>query len=351
MGSLGLRILLTADPEIPVPPVKYGGIERIINTLATSYQERGHEVGLVAHPDSTVGVKSFFPWPGRRSQHFLDVLRNMRALDHAIRTFRPDILHSFSRIFYMAPHLRSRLPKIMSYQRPPTGRTVRIANIIAGRRLVFTGCGEHICRQGRVFGGEWHAIHNFVDIDKFTFQPSVAHDAPLVFLSRIERIKGAHTSIEVAKRTGRRLLIAGNHYGDGEAGNYWRDVISPELGRNGIEYVGPVDDQQKNRFLGSALAMIVPIEWEEPFGIVFAESLACGTPVISTPRGALPEIVRPGVEGFLENDVGGLCRAVEKVVQIKREDCRQRAEQHFSSRYIVDQYLNLYRTLISSIDK
>lgn len=342
-----MRILLSADPEIPVPPLQYGGIERIIDTLATCFRKSGHQVGLVAHPDSTVPVDTLFPWPGRRSQHPVDLLRNMRALDFAIKKFRPDILHSFSRIFYMAPHLRSPLPKIMSYQRPPTARTVRLATRIAGSRLTFTGCSEHICRQGRTFGGEWHAIHNFVDIDKFDFQPSVPVDAPLVFLSRIERIKGAHTAIEVAKRTGRRLLIAGNHYKDGESGEYWRDVISPELGRNGIEYVGPVDDVQKNRLLGSALAMLVPIEWDEPFGIVFAEALACGTPVISTPRGALPEIVRQGVDGFWENSIDNLCRAVEQLDRIQREDCRQRAVACFSHEVIVEKYLELYAGLIS----
>jgi glycosyltransferase involved in cell wall biosynthesis len=340
-----VRILLTADPEIPVPPVQYGGIERIIDTLARSYQKNGHEVGLVAHPDSTVPVDTFFAWPGRRSQNFFDLARNIWALDRAIKKFRPDILHSFSRIFYMAPHLCSRLPKIMSYQRPPTARTVRLATRIAGDRLVFTGCGEHICRQGRAFGGQWHAIHNFVDIDKFTFQPTVAEDAPLVFLGRIERIKGAHTAIEVAKRTGKRLLIAGNHYDEGEAGIYWRDAISPELGKNGIEYVGPVDDVQKNRLLGSAAAMIVPIEWEEPFGIVFAESLSCGTPVISTPRGALPEIVRQGVDGYLDGSTDGLCKAVGQLGQIVRENCRKRVEESFSSHVIVDKYLGLYRSL------
>lgn len=346
MGKIDLRILLTADPEVPVPPVQYGGIERIIDTLVTHYRQIGHQVGLVAHPKSTVPVDALFPWPGRRSQHPIDLIRNIRTLNHAIKMFRPDILHSFSRIFYMAPHLRSTLPKIMSYQRPPSGRTVRMAVGIAGNRLRFTGCSEDICRQGRAFGGEWHAIHNFVDIDKFDFQPSVSADAPLVFLSRIERIKGVHTAIDVAKRTGRRLLIAGNHYSEGEAGDYWRDVISPELGKNGIEYVGPVDDVQKNALLGQAAAMIVPIEWAEPFGIVFAESLACGTPVISSPRGALPEIVRQGIDGFLVNTIEEACAAVEQLPQINRQDCRRRAEECFSASVIVSQYESLYRSLL-----
>ena len=342
-----MRILLTADPEIPVPPEQYGGIERIIGALASHYRKAAHQVGLAAHPDSRAEVDSFFAWPGARSRRVVDLVRNTRALHLAIKSFRPEIVHSFSRIFYLAPHLGSGLPKIMSYQRAPTRRTVRMAVRLAGSRLAFTGCSEHICRQGRGGGGRWHAIHNFVDVDRYTFQPSVARNAPLVFLSRIERIKGAHTAIEVAKRSGRRLLIAGNHTGEGEAGAYWRSVILPELGKNGIEYVGPVGDREKNQLLGSALALVVPVEWDEPFGIVFAESLACGTPVISTPRGALPEIVRHGIDGFLDSATAGLCRAVEQLGRIRRRDCRQRAEEAFSGQVIVRKYLELYAALIS----
>ena len=341
-----MRILLTADPEIPVPPGQYGGIERIIDALASHYGKAAHQVGLVAHPDSRAQVDAFFAWPGARSQHVVDLVRNTRALRLAIKSFRPDIVHSFSRIFYLAPHLWSHVPKMMSYQRAPTRRTVRMAVRFAPNRLAFTGCSEHVCRQGRRGGGRWHAIHNFVDVDKYTFQPSVATNAPLVFLSRIERIKGAHTAIEVAKQSRKRLLIAGNHFDEGEAGDYWRNVIRPELGKNGIEYVGPVDDRQKNLLLGSALALLVPVEWDEPFGIVFAESLACGTPVLSTPRGALPEIVRQGTDGFLSNDTAGLCRAVGQLGQIRRLDCRQRAEDAFSSRVIVQKYIELYAALM-----
>ena len=341
-----MRILLTADPEIPVPPVKYGGIERIVGALLSRYREAAHQVGLVAHPDSRAQADSFFAWPGARSRDAVDLLRNTRALHRAIKSFRPDIVHSFSRIFYLAPDLGSALPKIMSYQRAPTRRTVRMGVRLTRNRLVFTGCSEHICRQGRGGGGRWHAIHNFVEVDSYLFQPSVPENAPLVFLSRIERIKGAHTAIEVAKRSGRRLLIAGNHGDEGEAGEYWRGVIRPELGKNGIEYVGPVDDSQKNRLLGSALALVVPVEWDEPFGIVFAESLACGTPVISRPRGALPEIVRHGTDGFLDDDTAGLCRAVGQLGRIRRRDCRERAEEMFSARVIVQKYLDLYAALI-----
>jgi len=339
-----MRILLTADPELPVPPKFYGGIERIVDILVRELRMRGHEVGLVAHRDSTVTATRLYSWPGLRSQNRWDALRNTFALWRMVRQFKPDVLHSFSRLAYLMPVLRSRLPKIMSYQRKPTEQQVRRAARLAGQTLVFTGCSEHICREGRRGGGNWHAIPNCVELEKYTYNPVVAPDAPLVFLSRLERIKGAHTAIAAAKRTGRRLLMAGNHGETGNAGRYWRTEILPHLGKDGIEYVGPVDDGQKNQLLGQASCLLVPIEWEEPFGIVFAEALACGTPIISCPRGALPEIVRDSMEGFFVDNLEQACVAIEKLPAIKRADCRQRAESKFSSGVVVNLYERLYKS-------
>jgi glycosyltransferase involved in cell wall biosynthesis len=347
-----MRILLTADPELPVPPRLYGGIERIVDALVRELRGRGHEVGLVAHRDSTAAVTRLFPWPGLRSQNRRDAVGNTLALWRAARQFQPDVLHSFSRLAYLLPLLlRARLPVsgpkfVMSYQRQPTGGTVKKAAALGGKSLVFTGCSEHICAQGRAGGASWRAIPNFVELNKYMFQPSVPADAPLVFLSRVERAKGAHTALAVGRRAGRRLLIAGNHATAGEDGRYWDTEILPHLGKDGIEYVGTVNDEQKNELLGRAAAMIVPIEWEEPFGIVFAESLACGTPVISCPRGALPEIVRSGVEGFLVNDVEQACAAVNRLPEIMRAECRRRAETEFSSEVVVEKYLNLYQGIL-----
>lgn len=338
-----MKILLTADPELPVPPRLYGGIERIIDLLVRGLQQRGHQVALVAHRESTCPANSSFGWTGMRSQATMDTLLNTWDLWNAVQLFQPDILHSFSRLQYLLPLLFAPLPKVMSYQRQPTGRTVQWAGRLAGKSLTFTGCSEHICQQGRAFGGSWYPIHNAVELEKYTFQPTVSSDAPLVFLSRIERIKGAHTAIAAAKLANRRLWIAGNRVDTLEGQQYWEEAIAPHLGKNGIEYVGPVNDQEKNELLGQAAAMMVPIEWEEPFGIVFAEALACGTPVISCPRGALPEIVRPGVDGFLIHTVQEAWEAIMALPQIQRQQCRQRAEQLFSAEAIVGHYEQLYQ--------
>jgi glycosyltransferase involved in cell wall biosynthesis len=341
-----VKVLLTADPYLPVPPTLYGGIERIVGTLIVKLRRRGHTVGLVAHPESTTPADYFVGWPSTQPNSTIAHVQNSLTLLKAVRDFDPSLLHSYSRLAYLSPLLMKKLPKVMSYQRHTGGHQIRIGAAFAGQSLAFTGCSDFIANMGRRFGGAWYAIPNFVDVDLYKASTSVADDAPLVFLSRIEHTKGPHLAIEVAKKTGRRLLIAGNYAEHGPERQYWESVIRPELGRNRIDYVGPVDDPAKVALLQSALAMIVPIQWDEPFGIVFVESLACGTPVISCPRGALPEIIRNGVDGFLVYDKEGACKAVHNLYQIDRRECRFRAETSFSAEVISGRYESLYQSLV-----
>jgi glycosyltransferase involved in cell wall biosynthesis len=341
-----MRILLTADPEIAVPPRGYGGIERIVDALVRALRARGHVVGLVAHPDSTSPADERFAWPGRRSGAQLDALRNALALRGIVTRFRPDVLHSFSRLAYLLPLLPSRLPKLMSYQRHTGGRGVAWAARLGGRNLQFTGCSEFICGQGRRAGGRWTAIPNFVELDKYTFIESVPADAPLVFLSRIETIKGPDLAIAIARASGRRLILAGNPAPSGPERDYWERRVAPELGHHGIEWVGEVDDVQKNALLGRAAAMLLPIQWDEPFGIVFAEALATGTPILTCPRGALPEIITEGRTGFFLSSLETGVAAVARLPELDRAACRQTAEDRFSLNVCAGQYLALYREML-----
>ena len=337
-----MRILLSADPFIEVPPKLYGGTERVIDSLVRHLRARGHQICLVAKTGSECAADSFYAWPG------IDSPMNFWTLWKAVRTFKPDIIHSFSRLAYLAPHLRGPVPIVMTYEREATPRTVRMAVTLAAPKVIrFTGCSNDLASRGRRGGGDWRGIHNMFEIDTLKFSPTVAPDAPLCFLSRVESIKGADWSIEIARRTGNRLVIAGNHSDSGPEGDYWRQKIEPWIGRDGIEYIGAVDDAQKNKVLGEARAMVVPIQWNEPFGIVFAEALACGTPVISCPRGSLPEIVRPGIEGFLIKSIEEGCEAVAKLDTIDRAACRRRAEQEFAPEVIVSRYFELYQLAIA----
>jgi glycosyltransferase involved in cell wall biosynthesis len=197
--------------------------------------------------------------------------------------------------------------------------------------------------------GNWHTVFNGVDLAKYVFVDRVPDDAPLVFLGRVERMKGAHNAIAIARRSGRRLVIAGNIVTSGPHADYFNLEIRPYLDEQRVSYIGPVDDAQKNALLGSAAALLMPIEWDEPFGIVMAEALACGTPVIGFARGSVPEVVREGVNGFTSHDVDGAVAALSRLRDIDRHAARLDCEARFSDRAIVDQYEHLYYDLLAAV--
>lgn len=340
-----MRLLLTADPLLPVPPPGYGGIERIVDALARAFRSAGHEVALLAHAASTAPVDKRFEWPVSRPHGLVEQLRNSVALRQAVRQFRPDVVQSFSRLGYLLPVLATRQRVVMSYQRHTGGRNISLVSKFAGRSLRFTGCSEFICHEGRAAGGAWTAIPNFVELERFAFAASVPADAPLVFLSRLEEIKGPDMAIAIALAAGRRLILAGNRADSGDQLRFFESKIEPWLGRDGIEWIGEIGDQRKSELLGSAAAMLVPIRWNEPFGIVFAEALACGTPVITCPRGATPEIVKPGETGFLIESLEQGVAAVAGVASLDRTACRKDAEARFSVATAAGRYLELYASM------
>jgi len=345
-----MRILLVADPILPVPPLLYGGIERIVARLIAELRARGHQVALAGLAESTAPVDAIFPWPAVRVSHPLDTIRNSLALRRAVRAFRPDLVHSFARLAYLIPLLPTPLPKIMSYQRDPGARQTRLAAFLARTgSLAFTGCSEHIATRGRAGGGTWHAIPNFADTEVLHPDPAPPPaGAPLVFLSRLDRIKGADLAIAIARRAGRRIILAGNRAEAGPDAEYFEREVAPLIDDDAVTWVGPVDDTAKRRLLASASAMLVPIQWDEPFGIVFAEALACGCPVISCPRGALPEIVDPGITGFFIKGLEDGAAAVARIGDLDRAACRRAAELRFSPAAVTDRYETLYHSLITA---
>jgi glycosyltransferase involved in cell wall biosynthesis len=348
-----LRIAVTVDPYIPVPPRLYGGIERVVDFLVRGLAERGHEVTLLAHPDSRVpaglipyGVP---PHIGRRPR-----LAELWQVGSVLwrRRSEWDLVHSFGRLAALLPILSCRsLPKVQSYQRDPVPwNGVRRAVRLAGSSLRFTACSTNVYRdrpvQGR-WGGDWRTIFNGVDLSLYEFASVVAPDAPLVFLGRLEAIKGVHHAIAIAKIAGRRLVIAGNRLEGAPGAEYFHREIEPHIDGHHVRYVGPVDDQAKNALLGRAAALLMPVDWEEPFGIVMAEALACGTPVIGFARGAVPEVVRDGVNGFLCASVSEAAAAVHRLDRLERAAARRDCEARFADRVIVDAYEAVYREAIA----
>jgi len=335
-----MKILLIADPYIPVPPQNYGGIERVIDMLCQGLSDIGHEVILIAHPESNtsaelIGFSSVDPFSK------LGVIKNMAFVKKVINRIQPDIIHSFGRLANMILVARSSIPKIMSYQREPTlSRIKNYMQLSRNESIIFTGCSDYITNQ-IIRVAKAKTVYNGVPLGLYKNNPRVSIDAPLIFLGRVERIKGTHNAIEIARRSSRRLIIAGNIPDEDLHQRYYKQEVEPYLDEN-IKYVGPVNDTEKNSLLGKAAALLMPIEWNEPFGIVMAEALACGTPVIGPPRGSIPEIVQDGVNGFIRDTVEGMSDAVLQLSSISREECRKVFEERFSEHVIVDAYERLY---------
>jgi glycosyltransferase involved in cell wall biosynthesis len=348
-----MRILVTADPYIPVPPMLYGGIERAIDVLVRGLASRGHEVTLLAHPESTAPVRRLGygvpPHFGTapRVLEWWQAVRTMWSLHRSV-----DVIHSFGRLAALLPFLPQRsLPKVQSWQRDVIPwSSVGRAEWLAGASIAWTTCAPWMMRMAppETRRDGWTPVYNPVDTAKYTAVRSVADDAPLVFLGRVEREKGPHTAIAVARAAGRRLVIAGPHHDDGDEGAFWRDEVAPHIDGEMIRYVGAVGDVEKNALLGRAAALLMLVTLEEPFGIVMAEALACGTPVIGFRRGAVPDVVRDGVTGFVVDDIAAATAAVTRLPQLDRAACRADAQSRFSADVIVDEYLAVYERVIAA---
>jgi glycosyltransferase involved in cell wall biosynthesis len=338
-----MKIALTADPELPVPPLFYGGIERIVDMLARGLAKQGHDVTLFAHAGSSVGCR-LVGWKGRTSHRFRDTFQNAKTLFQQARKEKFDIIHSFGRLAYLLPLLPSKIPKIMSYQREPSlGQISKAVRLAKKNSLLFTGCSNYITDQIKTVATAI-TIYNGVPMEKFLPGYSLNHDAPLVFLGRIEPIKGTHIAIEVARKTGKRLIIAGNIPAEGE--EYFEKKIKPFL-NDSISFIGPVNDEQKNRLLSQAYGFLMPIQWNEPFGIVMAEAMACGTPVVGLAYGSVPEVIEEGVNGFVCKDVNEMIQKTGLLKDIDRKKVRSVAEDRFSDKKITSDYLRAYESLLN----
>jgi glycosyltransferase involved in cell wall biosynthesis len=336
-----LDIVVTADPELPVPPRLYGGIERIIDLLVRGLVQRGHHVTLIAHRDSE-GPATLVPYSGARSTSTLETIGHAAQVTQVVMRQRPDVVQSFGRLAYLTGILPWAVPKVMSYQREVTPASVRWGRRIAHGTLQFTSCSRRLIRDVADLA-PWRVIHNAVPIDRYAWTTSVPADAPLVFLGRVEHIKGPHVAIDVARRAGRRLVIAGT-VAD-EHRDYFEAHVRPAIRDGQVTYVGPVDDQAKSDLLGQASALLMPVLWDEPFGIVMAEALACGTPVVGLDRGAVAEVVEDGHTGMVCGTEDEMVTAVTQIARIDRAACRLAAERRFSAPVLVDAYESLYEEL------
>jgi len=348
-----LNIAVTVDPMLPVPPLVYGGIERVVEFVVNGLIERGHAVTLYAHPDSHCRAKLV---PYGVPPHFTTRARIQELWQIGSKLTRErrhlDAILSWGRLAALLPVLADRrVIKVQRYCRDGVPwRSVRIAAMLAGPSIAFAGASRSVYRlkpRGNGYG-RWLAVHDGVDVTKYQPVTQVPADAPLAFLGRLERFKGAHNAIEIARRSGRRLIIAGNQVTGGPDGRYFEEAVAPYLDGDQICYVGTVDDAGKSELLGRCAAFLMPIEWEEPFGIVMAEAMACGTPVIAFNRGSVPEVVRDGINGFRCQGIDEAVAAVAKLDQIDRGAVRADCENRFSSDFVTRAYESLLFEMVDA---
>jgi glycosyltransferase involved in cell wall biosynthesis len=338
---------LLADPFIKVPPDHYGGIERVVADLGDGLARRGHDVTLWAAPGSRVAGRvepfgaegEWTPWSNMRNALTLAARFLTRA-----RTF--DVIHNFGRLAYLVPILSADVPKVQTYMRRVNPKNMARALRLRARCLHFTAVSAAIRDTGRPGGGEWSVIYNCAAPARYPFVGETdPATAPLVFLGRLDRCKGVHHAIAVARKLGRRLVIAGTISPLAHEREYFHREIEPQLDGDLVTYVGPVGDRQKRVLLGQAAAMLMPIEWEEPFPVVLPESMLCGTPLIAFRRGGVPEGIDHGLTGFLCDTVDEMAALVGRLREIDRAAVRAEAERRFSDTAIVGAYEDLYRRM------
>jgi glycosyltransferase involved in cell wall biosynthesis len=335
------------DPYIKVPPDHYGGIERVVADLGGRLAASGHEVTLWAAPGSRVDGRVE---PFGREGEWTRWSNARNALTLAGRFVRDrgrfDVIHNFGRLAYLAPVLPRDVPKVQTYMRTVNPANMATARRLGARRLHYTAVSAAIRDTGRPGGGDWSVIYNCAVPARYAFVGDTdARTAPLVFLGRLDRCKGAHHAIAVARGLQRRLIIAGNISPLAHEQHYFHEEIAPRLDGDLVTYVGPVDDEQKRTLLGGAAAMLMPIEWEEPFPVVLPESMLCGTPLIAFRRGGVPEGIDHGRTGFLCDTVDEMTALVARLPEIDRAVVREEAERRFSDVAVAREYEGLYQRL------
>lgn len=334
-----MKILMTCDPEIPVPPGKYGGVERLVSGLCQEYQALGHEVCLIANDASTEPVAKRFGWKVSHSRGLNSIMENGFQLRKVVRAIKPDVIHSFSRLMYLYPMFLTgvKVPVLQTYGRAISQKSTDLARKICGKYLHFACCGAHMLKniKGRE---DWNVIYNFTDTDYFN-APDTERKY-LAFLGRIEDIKGTYEAIQVSIKSNTPLVIAGNIEPDHQ--EYFEKKVKPYIDGSSIRYIGPVNDNQKQKLLEGAKAFLMPIKWEEPFGIVMVEAMACGAPVLAFRRGSVPEIVTNGT-GMISDCVDEMAEQVSQLNCLNPKGLNQYVKDHFSRQVIASQYISLFK--------
>ncbi|MHB8688189.1 MAG: glycosyltransferase family 4 protein [Candidatus Dormibacteraceae bacterium] len=344
------RIAMIVSPWYPVPPNGYGGIEQMAYYLARELQLRGHEVSVIGQqgskgPFETIAIapESWSSQLGTRDQIPRENLFLYRAYDLiGKRAF--DVVHDHSGLtgILMGASTRLQTPVVATLHGDLTEAEADFLSAVDHRvHLVAISRAQ----QALVAGVDWRrVVYNAVD--PADYRPVTNRDEKHNFLFQLARIsptKGQHIAIEVARRLGIPLVLAGKI--DKDSCEYFEKEIKPHLG-NGVTWHENVGGEEKLHLLSHAQAMLFPIQWEEPFGIAMVEAMVSGTPVLAMARGAAVEIVEQGVTGWLATDTDGLVEAYSGLGDIDLEGCVARATQRFGPAQMADGYQSVYERAI-----
>jgi glycosyltransferase involved in cell wall biosynthesis len=343
-----MRIAQVAPLFESVPPSLYGGTERVVSYLTEELVRLGHEVTLFASGDSQTRARlvpacSRALWRDRDCRETLPHhVRLMELVFADVSRF--DLIH-FHCDYLHFPLLR-RCPC-------PSVTTLHGRLYIPDLKSLFDQYPEiplvSISDDQRrpIPGANWQAtVHHGLPRDLHTFRERPGDY--LAFLGRISPEKRLDRAIEIARGAGMKLKVAAKIYP--EEREYFEQTIQPLLqqSQSFVEFIGEVGGQEKDEFLGNAYAMLFPIDWQEPFGLVMIESFACGTPVIAWRCGSVPEIIEYGVNGFVVNSVEEAVAAVGRAAEISRRDCRTSFEDQFDAARMTQDYVKVYQRLVDA---
>jgi glycosyltransferase involved in cell wall biosynthesis len=342
-----MRILEVAPLWERVPPPAYGGTEAVVGLLTDELAKRGHDVVLRASGDSITlaELRSVYPRSLRTAEgvgstipyeitHVADALRDAPAFD-IIHNHVGEMLMAFAELVDV-PMLTTTHGNLTPDSRFIWQRYRGFYNTISGAQARYITGFPHARYVG--------VVHNAIDVQTFPFRAK--KEAYLLCLARVSPEKGTHTAIEVARRLDMPLIIAGKV--DRVDEEYFRTVVEPQIDGRQIRFYGEADNAAKRELYAGARVLLTPIDWEEPFGLVMPEAMACGTPVIAFARGAAPEIVVNGETGFLVRTIDEMVEAVRHVDEIDPWRCREHVERHFDAPVMASGYLAAYERVLET---
>jgi glycosyltransferase involved in cell wall biosynthesis len=337
-----MKIALVAPPFISVPPKKYGGTELFIGELAEGLQQKGVEVVLYANGESTASVETRWIYEKEEWPIQGEIEANLKGLNHSAWAIQDasseaDIIHlnhapslSFShfveKTFVYTIHHPYEQALAEYYALLPEVHYVTISDF----------------QRQKLTMPKVRTIHHGIDPSTYKFQEN--KQPYLCFLGRIAPSKGTHLAIEIAKKSGIPLKIAGEIQPIYQ--EYWDNMVRPHVDGKFIEYIGELGMEHKNEMLGNSLALLFPIQWDEPFGLVLIESMACGTPVLAMPGGSVREIVKEGASGHIRSSVDELADCARNL-KIAAKTVRAYMEEYFSVERMVRDYIQLYSDIAS----